>query len=141
VVREVKVENRFVNVEVKGEEVFSAEKKVKGPKQKKKKEEEKWVAPGNYFKNYVKEFKDHGLAAGEKPAHVYTIEIHKAMFNEEMYQVYHKYEMAIHKKDRTREELKRYNCNSPLFDPAKEDIMKFIPSPTSHLDFDNMLLF
>mmetsp|Transcript_14670 Transcript_14670/g.10554 ORF Transcript_14670/g.10554 Transcript_14670/m.10554 type:complete len:124 (+) Transcript_14670:930-1301(+) len=63
------------------------------------------------------------------------------MFTEELFQVYAKYEKHVHHKDRTREELKRYNCNSPVFDPKSESILNFIPSPTSHLSFDSLLEF
>lgn len=36
-------------------------------------------------------------------AHAYTIELHKAMFTEELYELYDKYEKAIHKKERDRD--------------------------------------
>jgi arginyl-tRNA--protein-N-Asp/Glu arginylyltransferase len=50
----------------------------------------------------------------------YTIEIHKAIFTEEFFEVYKKYELAVHKKERTPDQVLRFLCNSPVFDPRKE---------------------
>ena len=55
------------------------------------------------------------------PKHNYTIEIHKAMFTEELYDLYKRYEIAVHKKDRERENLKRFLCNSPVYDASKDE--------------------
>lgn len=35
-----------------------------------------------------------------EPKHHYTIELHRAVFTEELFEVYQKYEKAVHKKDR-----------------------------------------
>lgn len=39
------------------------------------------------------------------------------MFTEELFEVYLKYEKAVHGKDREKPNLERFLCNSPLFDP------------------------
>lgn len=55
-----------------------------------------------------------------EPKHKYTIEIHRAMFTEEFFKVYKKYEKAVHNQDREESQVKRFLCNSPLYDDAKE---------------------
>ena len=57
----------------------------------------------------------------EKPKHLYTIEFRKAMYTEELFEMYVRYEKAVHKKDRDEEQLKRFVCSSPIFDPENED--------------------
>lgn len=42
------------------------------------------------------------------------------MFTEELYEVYVRYEKAVHKKDRERDNLKRFLCNSPVYDASKD---------------------
>lgn len=42
------------------------------------------------------------------------------MFNEELFEVYKRYEMAVHKKERQKANLTRFLCNSPLYDSEKE---------------------
>jgi arginyl-tRNA--protein-N-Asp/Glu arginylyltransferase len=66
--------------------------------------------------------------AGVKPKHVYTIELHRAMFTEELYELYIRYEKAVHKKDRERDNLKRFLCNSPVYDAEKDFIIRDSPS-------------
>jgi arginyl-tRNA--protein-N-Asp/Glu arginylyltransferase len=39
----------------------------------------------------------------EKPKHIYTIEFHRAIINDEMFEVYRKYEKAVHGKDRDKD--------------------------------------
>ena len=56
-----------------------------------------------------------------EPAHHYTIELHRAVFTEELFEVYQKYEKAVHKKDRDRDQLKRFVCSSPVYDPDNEN--------------------
>lgn len=57
----------------------------------------------NFYKHYVKQF-DYGdtkvTEENKKPVHKYTIEIHRAVYTDEFWDVYHKYELAIHKKER-----------------------------------------
>jgi len=38
-----------------------------------------------------------------EPKHEYTIELHKALYTEELFGVYERYEKAVHKKDRDRD--------------------------------------
>lgn len=73
----------------------------------------------NFYKHYVDQF-DYGDTNREfvpVPKHKYTIHLHRAVFTEELYQLYKRYEMHVHKKDRPPEQLKRFLCNSPLYDP------------------------
>lgn len=42
------------------------------------------------------------------------------MFTEELFELYKRYELAVHKKERTKSEFKRYFCGSPVFDPEVE---------------------
>ncbi len=42
------------------------------------------------------------------------------MFTEELYELYKRYELHVHKKERLRANLKRFLCNSPLYDSEKE---------------------
>jgi arginyl-tRNA--protein-N-Asp/Glu arginylyltransferase len=39
----------------------------------------------------------------ENPKHHYEIEFHRALFTEELFEVYTRYEMAVHKKERDRD--------------------------------------
>ena len=77
----------------------------------------------NFYKHYVDQFEEYGDVNRDfvpVPQHKYTIHLHRAMFTEELYEVYKKYEKHVHKKDRPPEQLKRFLCNSPLYDSAKE---------------------
>ena len=56
-----------------------------------------------------------------EPKHLYTIELHRAVFTEELYSVYRKYELAVHKKERDRDQLKRFVCSSPVIDPQNPE--------------------
>jgi len=49
---------------------------------------------------------------------VYTVELRTALYSEELFDVYAKYEKAVHGKDRERDDIKRFFCSSPLFDPG-----------------------
>lgn len=69
------------------------------------------------FDDYLKEFSNY---KGSQPKHKYTISLHRAVFTEELFDLYKRYEKAVHGKDRQPSELKDFLCNSPLFDPYKE---------------------
>jgi len=82
----------------------------------KKEEEQKCEEP--QYSPYFKEFADYGKEyKGKQPIHKYTVEIHRAMYTEEVFDVYYRYELAIHKKERTPDNLNRFLCNNPLYDP------------------------
>ena len=53
-----------------------------------------------------------------------------------MLDVYTRYEKAVHKKERGEDDLKRFVCASPLYDPNDPSEKERIetPSPLSHLD-------
>ena len=51
------------------------------------------------------------------PAHVYTVEIHRAMMTEESFSVFKKYEASIHKKeDKSESSYSGFLCLNPLYD-------------------------
>jgi len=52
----------------------------------------------------------------EQPKHVYTIEFRRALFSEELFELYERYEKAVHKKDRDRRQLRQFVCSSPVYD-------------------------
>jgi len=72
----------------------------------------------------------------ENPKHIYTIEFRRALFSEELLDVYSRYEMAVHKKERGADDLRRFVCASPLYDPEDPNEQERIktPSPINHLD-------
>ena len=68
------------------------------------------------------------VPAVAEPAHVYTIEFHRALYTEELYDLYSKYELAVHKKERSRDDMKDHICNSPVYDPNNPNERKRINS-------------
>lgn len=66
------------------------------------------------------------------PKHLYEIELHRAVFTEELYGVYEKYEKAVHKKDRDRDQLRRFVCSSPVYDPFNEAEEKIVKRPAPY---------
>lgn len=52
---------------------------------------------------------------------MYTMEFHRGVFTEELYEVYEKYEKAVHKKDHVPDDIKSHLCGSPAFDPENPD--------------------
>ena len=59
----------------------------------------------------------------EKPKHEYTVEITRAMYSQETFKVYCKYQETIHGKEEIEDEkgYKRFLCEVPLFDPNDKD--------------------
>jgi len=43
--------------------------------------------------------------------------ITRAVFSDEIFEVFKKYELAVHKKEREPDFFKRNYCNSPVYDP------------------------
>ena len=82
----------------------------------------------NYYKNYIEPFPDYqdsNLAsqlASEPPKHKYTIHLHRAVFTDEVFELYKRYELAVHKKEREKPQLVRFLCNSPLYDEQEVEI-------------------
>lgn len=66
------------------------------------------------YQKYLTEFFPLTLAT----KHAYSISIHKAIFTEELLDVYIRWEKSAHGKDRDAETLKKFQCNSPIYDPA-----------------------
>lgn len=57
----------------------------------------------------------------------YTIHITRAVFSEETFELYKKYEKAVHDKDREEATFKRSYCNSPIYDPDYD--LEFAETP------------
>lgn len=49
------------------------------------------------------------------------MEFHRGVFTDELYDVYSKYEKAVHKKDHVPEDIKGHLCGSPAFDPENPE--------------------
>jgi hypothetical protein len=43
------------------------------------------------------------------------------VYTDELFDLYVRYEKAVHKKDRDKDQLKRFICSSPVFDPNNPD--------------------
>lgn len=50
------------------------------------------------------------------------------MYTDELYQVYVRYEKAVHGKDREADNLKRFLCNSPVYVPERDFMMAQSPA-------------
>ena len=58
------------------------------------------------------------LAKDESIKHTYTIEITRAMFSQECFEVFQKYEKHVHGKDKdSKSGYENFLCQSPLYDP------------------------
>ena len=55
-----------------------------------------------------------------EPLIKYTVHIHKAMFTDELFELYKKYEKAVHNRDVNESNLKTHLCNSPVYHPIFE---------------------
>lgn len=58
------------------------------------------------------------------------------MFTEELFEVYRKYEEAVHKRERGKDDLKRFLCNSPIYDPVENVQMAFSQSLPDYKNID-----
>lgn len=73
----------------------------------------------NDYKNYIDAF--YPDIETSKPNKVkYTLHIQRAVFTDEAFELYKRYELAVHHKDREAANFKRHLCNSPVYDPAHE---------------------
>jgi arginyl-tRNA--protein-N-Asp/Glu arginylyltransferase len=59
------------------------------------------------------------------------------MFTEELYALYVRYEQFVHKKDRERDQLKRFLCNSPVYDPNVDHEIRDWPCLIEHENIDD----
>mgnify|MGYP001572356019 CR=1 FL=1 len=75
------------------------------------------------------------------PKHIYTIEFNRAMYTDEIFEVYRKYELAVHKKVVDKDELKHFLCNSPVYDPNKDIEFRNTPCFLEPNDFDKFLIY
>ena len=58
------------------------------------------------------------------------------MYTDEFFELYKRYEMHVHKKERDKSQLERFLCNSPLYDPFKEPEKANAPSVFNSKDID-----
>lgn len=61
--------------------------------------------------------------------------MHKAVFTEEFYQLYDKYNIAVHDKERDRAQCKKYYCCTNLYNPG--DPIEKIAAPCNGLNLDD----
>jgi len=84
------------------------------------------------FKKFFKELVP--LEATTQLKHAYTVELTRATFDKECFEVFKKYEAHIHKKDdKSKSSYERFLCQSPLYDPSVEKDSKWSPYE-SHVD-------
>ena len=99
-----------------------------------------WEAPPNYYANYIiPVIKDYDIP-NHKPAHVYSLEFHRPLINDEIFEVYKKYELAVHKKEREKDQLARFLCNSPLYDPVTDKVAD-LPAPDGPIEIGELYEF
>ncbi len=58
------------------------------------------------------------------------------MFTEELYEIYFRYEKAVHDKERPKDQLQRFLCNSPIYDPVKDHKIAHSPSLVDPMKID-----
>ena len=84
-------------------------------------EQARWN-PANAYSNYIDAFVDYKRPDQDmkEPEHKYTLHLVRAVYNDEIYRLYQKYEQAVHNRERTREEFETFYCNSPIYDDVNE---------------------
>jgi hypothetical protein len=112
--RKVTIEKSFINIAISDKPVLDAfsqlskkqktAKTQKKPKQPTQKVESSYnpFADPNYYKHYVDQFDCYGdnEVPTQEPKHKYTIDISRAVFTEELFDLYKRYEKHVHKRDR-----------------------------------------
>ena len=69
------------------------------------------------FKSYFDEFVPYDANKGLK--HKYTVSITRAIFDDDCFEVWKKYEFSIHnKKEKAKSSYESFLCQSPLYDPS-----------------------
>lgn len=80
------------------------------------------------FKSYFKEIVPFKMEKGDSLAHKYTIKITKAVYDDEVFEVFKKYEEHVHgKEDKSKSSYSNFLCENPLYDPLDEDEVKRSP--------------
>jgi len=67
--------------------------------------------------------------------------LHRAMFTDELYQLYKKYELAVHKKERPPDQLNRFICSSPVYDQNLDEEIINRKSPYNFEEIDKIRTF
>ena len=84
-----------------------------------KKDEDVDMKCSNFYMNYIDPFLPEEVPT--KPQKInYTISIHRAMFTDEIYDLYSRYEKAVHDRETKPDDLVTHLCNSPVYDPVVE---------------------
>jgi arginyl-tRNA--protein-N-Asp/Glu arginylyltransferase len=83
----------------------------------------------NNFRNYLDQYDGYEVVGADpQGAHKYTISLHKAIYTQEFFEVYKRYEQKVHKKERKPSDVKTFLCNSPVFDPQHEEDQEMMNS-------------
>ena len=72
----------------------------------------------NYFLNYISPLIPFDTT--KKPKHVYTIELHRCKYTEELKDLSLKYEKSVHKKDREPQFAQQFLSDIPIYNPENE---------------------
>lgn len=69
--------------------------------------------------------------------HAYTIEITRAMYSEEVYQCYRKYQAQINGVPSTsKQDFEEFLCQVPLFDPTDSDVSSSLPEDDEQFELE-----
>lgn len=55
-----------------------------------------------------------------EPKHCYTIELHKTIFTQEVFDLFIKYEKHVHKADRDEALFRKYFCGAPTYVSSRD---------------------
>ena len=87
------------------------------------------------FQSYFAEHVPLQLSDGETLAHTYTIEITRAMFTQECYDVFTEYQKKVHNDHcNSKDGYDGFLCQSPLYDPNHEDDLRLPEFQSSEMD-------
>ena len=126
----IKEKAKFLNIILTKEQckLFKQSKKPKP-----KVEEQKCDPKFCKFKEYLEEHNPY--VPVPEPKHLYTIEMRQAVYSEEVFDLYRRYEKHVHKKDRKSDEMNGHLCSSPAYHPERD---KFIAEREAPYDSDKV---
>jgi hypothetical protein len=71
----------------------------------------------NHFSHYFEPM----VAEESGPQKIlYTVSIHRSICTDEFFDLYKRYELAVHGKEREPKHVNTFLCNSPVFDPERD---------------------
>ena len=91
----------------------------------------------NCYTKYIEPFLPEVELPRTQPKIRYTIHLHRAVYTDEIFSLYQKYEKAVHKRDVEPSDLKTHLCNSPVYDEYFEESSigaEWPPTDNSKLD-------